>query len=68
MDHVALKHCAFRKSESRGSLLKIGTIGAVRKQYGWALEFLKSNVYSTIGPGNFLFTIARLKIYLSISS
>ena len=25
-------------------------------QYGWALEYPNSNVYSKIGPGNFLIT------------
>ena len=47
---------AFLKSESRDSLLYIEPIGAVRIQYGWALEFSNSNVYSTIGLGNFLVT------------
>ena len=33
---------------------RIGPMGAVRIQYGWALEFPNSNVGRTIGPGNFL--------------
>ena len=48
--------CVFRKSESRDSLLRIGPIESVRMQYSWALEFPKSNVCSTIGPGDILIT------------